>query len=215
MSAKTGDSNGNNKLDTSETWTTHCTRVVQQADGSPLHNVGTVSAADAIGGPTSASDSADVAIVALATPSPSPTIEASIEPSPEPSTEPTPDETAIVGASEAPTSPSTAPGSTVTAGGGPGPGATASPGAAPTGSDDGPLNLLILVLIVALGTGAIGAYLNARRRQPELADGAFVRSRAGFDDERDPNIGGEPGEPPRYVAPERPVRVRRRPPRSP
>jgi len=213
MSAKTGDSNANNRLDTSETWTFHCTRLVQAADGTPLHNVGSVSAADAIGGPASASDSADVGIT-TATPAPTASALPSIEPSPEPSTdpsvEPTFEESPVPGASDAPTSGATGPSGTSPTSGGAGP--TAAPGASPTGSDDGPVNLLILVLIVALATGAIGAYLNSRRLRPALA-GGYTHD---FDDGTAAGLDPEDlGEPPPYVPPERPVRVRRpRPPRS-
>ena len=63
LSGPTGDTNGNSKLDTSETWTYTCTHKVVSADAPVLANTVTATGTDLLGKQVSDTDSASVTVL--------------------------------------------------------------------------------------------------------------------------------------------------------
>ena len=63
LSAPSGDTDGDSRLDLTETWTYTCTHVLTAADADPFVNTATVTATDAAGGTTTGSDAVSVDVL--------------------------------------------------------------------------------------------------------------------------------------------------------
>jgi uncharacterized repeat protein (TIGR01451 family) len=63
ITGPTGDTDGDGRLDTTETWTFTCTHVVTTADGDPFVSDASVTGSDVLGGTASATDSAPVDVL--------------------------------------------------------------------------------------------------------------------------------------------------------
>jgi uncharacterized repeat protein (TIGR01451 family) len=66
LSGPSGDTSNTGKLDTTETWTYHCTQLVVASDSNPIHNVVTASGQDSLGGAAGTvtdSDQKDVSVL--------------------------------------------------------------------------------------------------------------------------------------------------------